>query len=290
MDVLQQSLYGLTTGSIYALVALGFSLTFQTTAMLSFAHPQLMMLGGMVGHTILARFNVPFVAAAAGAAVLSGLASVLIELAILRPMRWRQASENNLIVVTIGVGIIMTSSAILLWGPYSLPYPHGENPQSITVGGLTIEQKSVGIWIATIAALAAFQLFLRHSRLGLAMRAGAADPATAELVGIPIRIVIAMSFGLSGALAGLAGALIGTLYYASFDMGATGLKSLCAAVIGGFGNLPGAVIGGLLLGVFESLVTSHVSAQLTDTFTYGLLILFLLVRPQGILGVARRKV
>jgi branched-chain amino acid transport system permease protein len=289
-DVLQQALYGLTTGSIYALVALGFSLVFQTTALLSFAHPQLMMLGGMVGYTILARFNAPFVLAAAGAALFSGLISVLIDLAILRPMRWRRATENNLVVVTIGVGIILMSLAMLVWGPYSLPYPNADKPVSFAAAGLIFEQKSIAIWIAVVATLLVFQIFLRRSRLGLAMRAGAVDSATAELVGIPIRWVIALSFALSGALAGLAGALIGSLYYASFDMGATGLKSLCAAVIGGFGNLPGAVLGGLLLGVFESFMTTHVAAQLTDTFIYGLLILLLLVRPQGLLGAVQRKV
>jgi branched-chain amino acid transport system permease protein len=289
-DVLQQIVYGLTTGSIYALIALGFSLVFQTTALLSFAHPQLMMLGGMMGYSILARLNLPFVVAASGAAVFSALVSVLVDLMILRPMRWRQASENNLIVVTIGIGIILMSSAMLLWGPYSMPYPHAAGAASFSVAGLVFEEKSIAIWVTVVAALMLFQWFLRRSRLGLAMRAGAADPATAELVGIPIRWMVALSFALSGALAGLAGALIGSLYYASFDMGTAGLKSLCAAVIGGFGNLPGAVLGGLLLGVFESFMTTHVAAQLTDTFIFGLLIVFLLIRPQGLLGAVQRKV
>jgi branched-subunit amino acid ABC-type transport system permease component len=205
-------------------------------------------------------------------------------------MRARRADENSLVVATIGLGIILMSAGMLLWGPYSLPYPQASAPVSWRLGSLAIDQKSVAVWISAVAAVAALQFFLRHTRLGIAMRAAAADPTTASIVGVPVRAIAAFSFGLSGALAGLAGVLIASLYYASFEMGAAGLKSLCAAVIGGFGNLPGAVVGGLLLGLFEAYATVHLSAQFTDTLIYGLLIVFLLVRPQGLLGTAQRKI
>lgn len=289
-QLLQQTVDGVTTGSIYALVALGFSLIFQTSALLSFAHPQLMMLGGLIGYTFLARLHLPFVVALLAAALFAGLLSAAIDALVLRPMRRRKADDNSLIVVTIGVGIILTSAGMLAWGPYSLPYPQAASPSPLSVAGVSVEEKSVAIWIAALVALGLFQLFLRRARLGLAMRAAAADPMAATLCGVPTRATTTISFGLSGALAGIAGVLIGSLYYASFEMGAAGLKSVCAAVIGGFGSLPGAVLGGLLLGLFESFVTVHVSAQFSDIFIYGLLIVFLLFRPQGLLGTGPRKV
>jgi branched-chain amino acid transport system permease protein len=205
-------------------------------------------------------------------------------------MRRRKGDENNLIVVTIGVGIILVSLAMLGWGPYSLSYPQATSPQPLLFGDIAVDRKSVWVWVATAASLLAFQYFLRRTRAGIAVRAAAVDPATATLAGVPLRLMAALSFGLSGALAGIAGVMISSMYYASFELGATGLKSLCAAVIGGFGNLPGAVVGGLLLGIFEAAVSVNISAQFTDMLVYGLLIFFLLVRPQGLFGKVQRKV
>lgn len=290
MSPLQQALDGLTTGSIYALVALGFSLIFQTSALLSFAHPQLMMLGALAGYSLLTSLKLPFIMVLVGSALFSALVSVLIELAILRPMRQRAADENGLIVVTIGTGVILVSAAMLLWGPYSLPYPHPTEDRPFHIGGATLQLKSIIVWIAALSAVVALQVFLRHTRWGISMRAAAVDSTTATLVGIPVRSTTAISFGLSGALAGIAGVLISSIYYASFELGAVGLKGVCAAVIGGFGNLWGAVLGGLLLGIFESFFTVYVSAQLVETFVYGLLILVLLLWPNGLLGAVQRKV
>jgi branched-chain amino acid transport system permease protein len=289
-QLLQQAIDGLTIGSIYALVALGFSLIFQTSGLLNFAHPQVLMLGGLIGYTLLTRLNWPFAAVLSATGICCGAVAILIDVALLGPMRRRRASENSLIVLTIGIGIILVSAAMLLWGPYSLPYPQSSPQPPLQMAGVALSWKSIVIWLAVLMTLAVFQYFLRRTRLGLAMRAAAVDSEAATLVGIPIRATVTASFGVSGAMAGMAGVLIGSIYYASFEMGATGVKSVCAAVIGGFGNLPGAVVGGLLLGLLESFTAVNLSAEYTDILIYGILVVFLLVRPQGLFGARRRKV
>src|SRR4051794_31650354 len=146
-SVVQQVVDGLTSGSIYALVALGFSLIFQTTGLLNFAHPQIMMIGGLVGYTTVARLQLPIGVAVAVAAILSGVLSTVVDWLIIEPMRRRKGDENNLIVVTIGVGIILVSLAMLGWGPYSLSYPQATSPQPLLFGDIAVDRKSVWVWV-----------------------------------------------------------------------------------------------------------------------------------------------
>jgi branched-chain amino acid transport system permease protein len=286
---MQNVVFGLTTGSIYALIALGFSLVFKTSGILSFAHPQIMMVSGLLGYTLMNDLGLAYPVAALLCACAGAALSMLMNTAVLDPIRKRKGSENKLVVATIGVGLIMISLATLIWGPHALAYPQRYSGAPISIGGVTISPTGIGVLVTTVVVLAAFQLLVARTGIGIAMRACSADPQTASLIGIPVSRTIAVSFALSGALAGLAGVLLGLLYFASFDMGTSGLKSLCAAVIGGFGSLPGAVIGGLLLGLIEAFSSYFLPSQYNDTIVYGVLIGTLLLLPQGLLGLKQRE-
>lgn len=287
-DMLQYAAFGIASGGIYALLALGFSLIYQTTGLLSFVHPQVMMVGGMVGYTLLAQAGLPPALAAVGSAVAGAVLSVLIDVAVLAPIRRRSGSDLHMVVATIGLGIILVSAATLIWGPYSLPYPQADTAR-VLIMGYSLDRANLNVLGATAFALIAFQLLLTRTNIGLAMRASAMDTITAGIVGIPVRRMTIAAYAFSGALAGLAGALIGSMYYASFEMGGSGLKALAAAVLGGFGNLTGAVIGGFALGMLESTSSFYIGGQYNDSLIYGILILVLLIWPQGLLGRKERE-
>lgn len=287
---IQLLVYGVSIGSVYALIALGFSIIFQTTGLLSFAHQEIMMVGGLLGYTLLAQLDVPFIVTIAAAMVFCGALAFLMERLGIARIRKQGGGVLNMIVATIGIAIVITSVAILVWGAYPVSYPHSQQAQPLRLWGIAIDYKYLWILAISLLALLVLQYFLRRTKYGLAMRASAADPATAELMGVPTSNMSSLAFGVSGMLAGLAGILVAYLYYASFDMGSIGLKALTAAVIGGFGSLPGAVIGGIVLGVLETYGTIYLTSDFSNALAFVALIVVLLVRPSGIVGVKLREV
>jgi branched-subunit amino acid ABC-type transport system permease component len=288
-QTIQLFVYGVSIGAVYALIALGFSIIFKTTGLLNFAHQEIMMVGGLFGYTLMTRLDLPLIVTIVAAMIVcSGIAFAMERFGLAR-IRRRGGSDLNMVVATIGIAIVIMSLAILIWGAYPLSYPHGKET-ALRLWGIVIDYKYLWILITALAALLVLQLFLRRSRYGLAMRASSADPATAELMGIPTQNMSSLAFAVSGALAGLAGVLIALLYYASFDIGTIGLKALTAAVIGGFGSLPGAVIGGLILGVLETFGTIYLTSDFSNALAFVVLIVVLLVRPSGLIGAKVREI
>jgi branched-chain amino acid transport system permease protein len=286
----QQLIYGVSIGSVYALIALGFSIIFQTAGVLSFAHQEIMMVGGLLGYTLLSRLGLPFVAVIFVAmAVCAGLAYSVDRFALAR-IRKMGGSDLNMVVATIGIAIVITNAAILIWGAYPFSYPDALSSKPLKFSGIAVDPKYLWILTISVAALVVLQFFLKTTRYGIAMRASAVDGATAEMMGIPTAGVASLAFAISGALAGLSGVLVALLYYASFDMGSIGLKALSAAVIGGFGSLPGAVIGGLVLGILETYGAIYLTPDFTDALPFAVLILVLLIWPGGIAGIKMREV
>lgn len=287
---LQQLIYGVSIGSVYALIALGFSIIFQTTGILSFAHQEIMMVGGLFGYTLLTRLGLPFAAVIPAAMVCCAGLACGVDRFALAQIRRKGGSDLNMVVATIGIATVITSVAVLIWGAYPFSYPNAELSKPLRIGEITVDPKYLWILASSLTALFVLQYFLKWTRYGIAMRASAVDQATAEMMGIPTDRMASVAFAVSGALAGLSGVLIALLYYASFDMGAIGLKALAAAVIGGFGSLPGAVIGGLVLGILETYGTIYLSSDFTNALSFVVLILVLLVWPGGIAGVKMREV
>ena len=283
-----QVIFGLAIGSIYSLVGIGFSMIFRATGLLHFAHPDLMMIGAMIGYTVATRTQAPllgvFIVAGTGVAVLSAL----IDRVGFRPMR-RRGSLVNLIIATIGWSIVLVNIAIFVWGTEPLAYPQQYLPKGTRVGGLVIVPQNLLMLAVGAVAMIALQLFFSRTRTGQALRATAENPTAARLMGIPVERMMTVTFLLSGFLAGGAGVLVASIVYANFDLGLIGIKSFAAAVLGGFGQIGGAMVGGLVLGLIESLGAFYISSAFKDLIAYSLLILVLLVRPTGLFGSGRGR-
>lgn len=282
-----QVIFGLAIGAIYSLVAIGFSMIFRATGLLHFAHPDLMMIGAMIGYTVATRTHMPLLAVF----VVSGAAVAILSAAIdrvgFRPMR-RKGAVENLIIATIGWSIVLVNVAIFVWGVAPLAYPQQYLPKGTRIGGLVIVPQNLLMLAVGVVAMLGLQLFFR-TRVGQALRATAENPTAAQLMGIKVERMMSLTFLLSGFLAGGAGVLVASIVYANFDLGLIGIKSFAAAVLGGFGQIGGAMVGGLLLGLIESLGAFYISSAFKDLIAYSLLILVLLVRPTGLFSSGRGR-
>lgn len=287
-ELVGQIIFGLAIGSIYSLVAIGFSMIFRATGLLHFAHPDLMMIGAMAGYTIASRTHWPLLVVFVLAGALVAVISALIDLVGFRPMR-RRGGLENLIIATIGWSIVLVNVAIFVWGTAPLAYPQEYLPKGTRVGGLVIVPQNLLMLGVGVVAMAALQLFFSRTRIGQALRATAENPTAAQLMGIKVERMMSLTFLLSGFLAGGAGVLVASIVYANFDLGLIGIKSFAAAVLGGFGQLGGAMVGGLVLGVIESLGAFYISSAFKDLLAYSLLILVLLIRPTGLFSAVWRR-
>ncbi|MBI3090943.1 MAG: branched-chain amino acid ABC transporter permease [Candidatus Tectomicrobia bacterium] len=283
-QLITQIIYGCTIGAVYALIALGFSMVFRAVGLLNFAHQEFMMIGGLLGYSVLTRLGLPLPVTLLLITAACGAGAIVLDKVGLWPIRARRGPLINAIVATIGWGIIMSNGSMFIWGPYSLSYPTFSQLKPLHLGSIALAPQYLFIFGVGALVMVLLQLLLKKTMLGLAIRASAEKPSTAQLMGVPTNYVISVTFAISGAMAGLAGMLIASLYYASFDMGILGLKSLAAAVLGGFGSIPGAMLGGIALGVIENLGSTYISSTYSDIIAYLILILVLLIRPAGLLG------
>ena len=284
-DLPQQIVFGLGLGAIYALVAIGFSLIYRTMGLLSFVHPQFVMLGSVFGYTALVKLHLELWEAAVPVGVATAVASVAVDQVGLRPIRRRGGTEIAMILATVAWGIILVEVVRQQWayGPSALNLRNSARPP-FHVLGIEVRWDTIGT-LATAAVLATLlAVFLRRTTAGRALRAVGESSRTASLMGIDVERTLALAAGISGFLGGVAGLLVGYLFSAGISTGSIGVKALAAAVIGGFGNVPGAVIGGLVLGVFDNLVATYISASWRDAIIFGLIIVVLLVRATVVIG------
>jgi branched-chain amino acid transport system permease protein len=300
MDVLlQQLLNGLILGSLYALVALGYTMVYGILELINFAHGEIVMLGAMVSVTVLALLaaaGVPVALAlplALAAAVAVCMATgILVERVAYRPLR--NAPRLAPLITAIGVSIVLQNLAMIVWGRQYLSFPPVLEVRIYDWLGATVT--NIQLLIVTVAALSmgGLLLLVNRTRLGRAMRATAQNREVAGLMGVDIDRVIAATFAVGSALAAVAGLLIAAYYsIAHYNMGfMLGLKAFSAAVLGGIGNIPGALLGGLLLGIIESLGAGYIGdltggflgSHYQDIFAFFILILVLVFRPSGLLG------
>ena len=280
---LQYLLSGITKGSIYALVAIGFNLIYSATGVINFAQGEFVMLGGMVAVT-LAQY-VPLPVAIAGAVTIVALVGCLLELALFR--RLQRHSVLHLIIITIGLSIVIQEAALHIWDEKvrSLPYFTGNEISSVRFLGAAISPQV--LWVLGTVALVvlALHVFLRYTLQGRAMRACSSNPEAAMLAGINIPNMRTLSFGLSAALGGLAGCVISPITMTHYEMGGPlAIKGFAAAILGGLGNPMAAVAGGLLVGVLEAASVSCLPAVYNDVAAFTILLLVLFVRPHGLFG------
>jgi branched-chain amino acid transport system permease protein len=293
----QELVNGLTTGALYALIALGFSMVYGVLKLLNFAQGGLYMIGAYIGFFVIQWFGgsaaltipvpllltIMFVLAAG----LVGGLGVAIERFAYRPLR--DAPRIAPLITAIGVYFVLENSALLLFGTQFRVYntPNFISFSSgIQIGSVSIDSVQIMVLVLSLALMVGLRQLVNRTRLGRQMRAVAADREAAEMLGINVNFTIAATFFLGSALAGIAGVMAGLLFnQVSNTIGFTaGLKAFTASVVGGIGSLPGAVLGGLLIGVAESFITGYISSTYTNLLVFALLIVVMLVRPSGLLG------
>lgn len=272
---------GITAGSIYALVALGFVLIYKGTRVVNFGQGEQVMLGGYLALVLHTFLGLPFGISLAGALVLAAALGVLIEWLILRPLAASPALTK--IIATLAVGLILREGTRALLGPNAYPFPFLLSPAPVQVGGVLMTPANLAVVGVALGVMAGFYVFFRFARLGKALRAACENRVGAMLVGIPVPFVFGAIWALASVLAAVAGILLAPLVTLTPDMGLVAIKGWVAAVVGGFTSLPGAVAGGVLIGVVETLSGSYISTALKDGVTYLLLIAVLILCPSGLL-------
>lgn len=284
VEFASQIINGLAVGNIYALLALGFSLVFGVANLINFAQGSLFMLGAYFAWTGAVALGLPLAVAVALAVALTAAVGILIDWAALRPVQ--QGPLIAPLLTTLAVSVIVDHGAELIWTPDSKGFPNPLSGSVWLVGGAYISAVDALVFGVGVIAMIALTLFLEHTWMGRAIRATAQDFEVAMQMGVDVELMRRVTFGLAGGLGGLAGVLVGMYYQNIFPaMGLSyGLKGFTAALLGGITSLPGAIAGGMLLGVFESLTSGYIGSVYRNLVAYLLLLLVLFFRPQGLLG------
>jgi branched-chain amino acid transport system permease protein len=293
----QELVNGVTTGALYALIALGFSMVYGVLKLLNFAHGDLYMVGAYIGFFVIqffggaAHVSIPvpllLVIMFVLAAGLVGGLGVAIERFAYRPLR--NAPRIAPLITAIGISFFLENSALLLFGAQYRIYNTSEFisfSSGIQIGSVSIDSVQIMVLVLGAALMIGLRMLVNRTKLGKQMRAVAGDREAAEMLGINVNFIIAATFFLGSALAGVAGVMAGLLFnQVTNTIGfIAGLKAFTAAVVGGIGSIPGAMLGGLLIGIAESFVTGYISSTFTNLIVFGLLIVVMLVRPSGLLG------
>ncbi|MGE0852358.1 MAG: branched-chain amino acid ABC transporter permease [Hyphomicrobiaceae bacterium] len=279
--LVQAAVNGLVIGTMYMMMAVGFTLVFGIMRVVNFAHGEFYMLGAFAAFFTYAQWELPFVVCLLIAAVTVGILGALLERAIIQPFR---SDELSGMIATLGLSVIIQNAAIVVWGPTPRSMPNVIDGV-LTIGPFTFPLSRLLVIVAAALIFAAFWVFMQRTRTGRAMRAVAQDAETALIQGIRVNTIYPIAFGISVALAALAGVLMAPIFSVSPFVGLTPmLKAFVVVILGGLGSVPGAVVGGLLLGLIESFTATALGSLVADILQLLLVILILLVRPWGLLG------
>jgi branched-chain amino acid transport system permease protein len=283
----QQIINGLTLGSTYALVALGYTLIFGVLEIINMAHGEIFMFGAFVGLMVVLYYKGSIVTAITAAVLVTIILGLLLEWLALRPLRGRKGvSHLASLISTIGVSIFLENLAHKIFGPETQPFPIPFDNVILTLGTIRISLVQIMIFTISVAVMIALQLWLGKTKYGKALRATAENIETASILGVNTKKIIVITVLLASALGGLAGVLVGMGFNAvAPTMGMSmGLKGLAIIILGGMGNVPGAMAGGLILGITEVFAVAYGDSAYRDAVAFGMIILVLLLRPQGIFG------
>jgi branched-subunit amino acid ABC-type transport system permease component len=282
--IVQLAIGGLSMGAIYALIGVGFVIVIAATNLLNFAQGELVMVGAFLGMILYVNLGWPFIVALLSAVLLTGLLGMAMELLAFRPLWARGAPAINVALASVALSILLSNGALRLAGGQPYPFPSIFGNRPVHVGGLSIVPQDLVILCSAGVVMAVLQLFFRYTQAGIALRAVMTDRETAELMGVDVRRVISLTFGISASLGAVSGVLVAPIIFVGWDMGVIGIKAFAAATLGGLKSIPGATVGGLLLGVGEQLVAAGISSAYRDSLVLALLIVVLLARPEGLFG------
>ena len=295
---IQQAINGLSLGAMYSLLALGFTLVYGIMELINFSHFNVFMVGSMVAMTTLQAFGLvgqttilyglPLVGVLLAAflvtMVVCGGIGVGIERLLLRPLR--SVKGPAAMILTIGVSYVLLNIVLLTFDAGAKNFPNPLPPLTFAIGGAVVRLREILIWVIAIILMGGLSYFVTYSRMGKAMRATAQDPEAARMMGVDVDRVIMTAFFIGSALAGASGMIFGLYYnYTSFIIGfSAGLRAFTAAVLGGIGNVPGAMVGGVLIGLIEALGGQMVGTAWVDVIIFSILVLVLVFRPAGLMG------
>jgi len=286
---LQQLVNGITLGGVYALIAVGYTMVYGVIELINFAHGEIYMLGAFISFTLVTMLGMPFVLAVVLTIMVCACFGILLDIIAYRPLR--RAPRLAALITAIGMSIFLQNLALLIWGGQIKSYPRDILPRAffgnaITFGDVSLTWVQIFILTVTVIFMVTLHLIIHRTRVGTAMRAISQDKTTAALMGISVNRVISFTFAIGSAMGSMAGILVGLYYNAIFPhMGYTaGIKAFAAAVLGGIGSVPGAMLGGGVLGIAEVLGAGYLSSEYRDGISYAVMIMVILFKPSGLVG------
>ena len=287
MSFISYLINGLSLGSVYAIIALGYTMVYGIAKMLNFAHGDVIMVGAYVALMCMTKAGLSPILAVISAVVICTILGIVIEKVAYRPLR-NAASPLAVLITAIGVSYLLQNLALLIFGANAQSFPTAVKWKgfSLAGGALNISGETIVTILACIVIMIVLSLFIKKTKAGQAMRAVSEDKGAAQLMGINVNGTIALTFAIGSALAAIAGVLLCSAYpsLTPYTGAMPGIKAFVAAVFGGIGSIPGAFLGGIILGIIEILSKAYISSQLADAIVFAVLIVVLLVKPTGILG------
>ena len=284
MDFLEQIINGLSTGSMYALVAVGYTMVYGIAKMINFAHGEIIMVGAYITYVCMSLLGLPMFIAVAISIIGCAVLGVVTERVAYRPLRG--AGSLTVLITAIGVSYLLQNVFLIIFRSASLTFPKIIPSGTISLGSITMSYVTIATLIITAISTALLLFFVNKTKLGKAMRAVSEDGKAAQLMGINVDTTIALTFAIGSALAAIAGVIYGTKFsLINPYIGAMlGIKAFIAAVLGGIGSIQGAMVGGIVIGIAESFTITYISSAFSDAVVFGILIFILLVKPAGLFG------
>lgn len=274
---------GLVLGGTYGLIALGYSLIYKASGLMSFVQGDIMTLGAYLGLTFFSILKLPFIVSVLLTVICAFLVGMLLERGVIRVLLNKNVMAIYVVLATIAISYIIQNGAQLTWGSITLNFPSVFTVKKVKLFGVNVRPEQILCTVASLIIMVLLHLFMTKTRFGTSLRAAAMDPMAAQSCGVNVHLSTGITWGLSAGLAAIAGILVGPLYGVFILLGnQIGNKGFSGAVIGGYGNMYGAMVGGLLLGLIETFVTGYISSDYKNLIAYIILIVFLFVKPTGI--------